>query len=295
MQRSYFHIAAAIMLALSVGCAEKGNMVNPSGTLEAVEIDLSPALAGRVLEVRPRLGDRVAEGDTLLILDTELIALRRAQTAAGIASIEAQARVAGDRQAQAELSLKLAELTHERIKTLVNEGSGTQQQLDEVRTQRDFAEKQVIEAGHSLDALHAERVKLNAALAVFDRQLRDGVLIAPSDGTVLIRNVEPGEMINPGLVALRIADLSRLELRVYLGETDMDRVHIGQILPVRVDAFENRELNGIVTWISPEAEFTPKNAQTRDARTQLVYAAKLRLDNPDGKLHIGMPSEVILP
>ncbi|MBU1983293.1 HlyD family efflux transporter periplasmic adaptor subunit, partial [bacterium] len=95
-------------------------------------------------------------------------------------------------------------------------------------------------------------------------------------------------------VLLRMADLSTLELRVYLNERDLDRVSIGGEVPVLVDAMAADTLRGIVTWVSSEAEFTPKNAQTRDARAQLVYAVKLRVSNPDGKLHIGMPAEIIL-
>ncbi|MDD5088813.1 MAG: efflux RND transporter periplasmic adaptor subunit, partial [bacterium] len=136
--------------------------------------------------------------------------------------------------------------------------------------------------------------KLDAALAVFDRQLRDGVILAPVSGTVILRNIEPGEVAAPGAALLRLADLSALELRVYLGEGELDLVQIGQTIPVIVDALPGDTLSGVVTWVSSEAEFTPKNAQTRDARAQLVYAIKVRVANGDGKLHIGMPAEITL-
>ena len=83
-----------------------------------------------------------------------------------------------------------------------------------------------------------------------------------------------------------------MELRVFLDEEDLDLVRVGQTLPVLVDALEGEERTGSIIWISSEAEFTPKNVQTREARTQLVYAVKLSLANPDGRLHIGMPAEV---
>jgi len=140
----------------------------------------------------------------------------------------------------------------------------------------------------------AEEAKLVAALAVFDRQLEDGILVSPASGTVLVRAVEPGEIALPGATALRIADLSELELRVFLCEENLDLVHLGQRMPVLVDALEGEALEGTVAWISDEAEFTPKNAQTRNARAQLVYAVKLRVGNPDGRLHIGMPAEIRL-
>jgi HlyD family secretion protein len=142
--------------------------------------------------------------------------------------------------------------------------------------------------------LDAESGKLDAALAVFDRQLKDGIILAPANGTVLLRAVEPGEVVIPGKVLIRIADISRLELKFFLDETDVDKVKIGQSLPVLVDALNGQILNGTVVWVSSESEFTPKNAQTRDARTQLVYAVKLSIDNPTENLHIGMPAEVKL-
>ena len=91
-----------------------------------------------------------------------------------------------------------------------------------------------------------------------------------------------------------VADLSSLELRVFLDEQDLDKVKIGQMIPVMVDALDGQTLSGTVSWVSAEAEFTPKNAQTKQARTQLVYAVKLRVANPDGKLKIGMPAEIVL-
>jgi HlyD family secretion protein len=130
---------------------------------------------------------------------------------------------------------------------------------------------------------------------VLDRQLRDGVVVAPSAGTVLTRSLEPGEVATPARLALRLADLSELKLRVYLEAGDLERARLGDTLPVLVDALAGVRLTGRVSWISAEAEFTPKNAQTRNARAQLVYAVELRVANPDGRLHVGMPAEVVLP
>ncbi len=111
---------------------------------------------------------------------------------------------------------------------------------------------------------------------------------------MILRSAEPGETASPGSVLLRLANLGELELRIFLAEEDLARVKLGQELPVLVDALKGDTLKGKVTWISPDAEFTPKNVQTRQARTQLVYAVKLTVPNPDGRLHIGMPAEVKL-
>jgi HlyD family secretion protein len=282
---------AAIIIS---GCAARDSRVHPSGTLEATETDLASVSAGRILEVRPQLGDAVKAGDTLVVLDTELLRLQRAQSEANRGSIHAQREVAHDALEQAQSSLDLADTTLKRTRALLDQGSVTRQQLDEAQTKRDVAAAQVSAARHQLDALTAEETKLEALLAVYDRQIRDGIIISPANGTIILRNAEPGEFASPGAVLLTLGDLSRLELRVFLGEQDLNRVKIGQELPVLVDALKGESITGKVTWISDEAEFTPKNVQTKQARTQLVYAVKLSVANPDGRLHIGMPAEVKL-
>ena len=291
------NITAGILIlaatALLIGCGG-ARETNPSGTLEATEVDVAATLAGRVRDVRAKLGDAVRANDTLVVLDTELLALQRAQTEAGRASLQAQRKAAGDALSQARENLSLLETTLSRLNTLHEQGSVTAQQLDEAQTKRDVAAMQVSAGRHHVDALAAEETKLEAALAVFDRQLRDGVILSPVSGTVILRNIEPGEVAAPGAALLRMADLTMLELRVYLGEGELDRVKIGRTIPVIADALPNDTLQGTVTWVSSEAEFTPKNAQTRDARAQLVYAVKVHVANADGALHIGMPAEIIL-
>ncbi|RPH93458.1 HlyD family efflux transporter periplasmic adaptor subunit [candidate division KSB1 bacterium] len=285
---------AVLTVAILTGCAGRHSGANPSGTLEAVETDIASVYSGRILDVRPQLGTDVRAGDTLIVLDTELLRLQRAQSEANRRSLQAQRLVTEDALKQARRNLQFADTTLMRTRALLLQGSATPQQVDELQTKRDVTAVQVSSALHQLDALSAEEEKLNALLAVYDRQIKDGVIIAPQNGTIILRNSEPGELATPGAVLLRLANLSSLELRVYLGEEDLDRVKIGMELPVLVDALIGETLTGKVTWVSDEAEFTPKNAQTRQARTQLVYAIKLSIANSSGKLHIGMPAEVKL-
>lgn len=282
-------------LFLVAGCGLGDRPANPSGTFEAVEVDVSPLLGGRVLEVRAQEGALVGAGDTLLVLDTELLALQRADAEAGRQSIAAERRIGAAALAQARAQLRWTETEYARAETLVSSGTSPQQALDEITAQRDVARSQVAAATSRISLLDAQEAKLATSLAVLDRQLRDGVVTAPLAGTVVVRAVEPGETATPGRTALRMADLSRLELRVFLEAPDVERVRLGQALPVVVDALPGEERQGVVSWVSSEAEFTPKNVQTRDARAQLVYAVKLRVENPDGRLHLGMPAEVKLP
>lgn len=285
----------SIPIILLTGCSSGDNGTHPSGTLEATEIEISSEISARIIEVRPQLGASVQKNDTLVVLDTRLISLQKEQTEATRGSIHAQMLAAADGVTQARENLKLAETTLQRSESLLEQGSVTQQQIDELRTRRDVAKAALTSARHTLEGLEAEEARLDATLRVYDRQLEMGVILSPLNGVVLLRNAEPGETALPGQTLLKIGEIEQMQLRIYLGETELDLVHIGQECGVLVDAFESDTLQGTVSWISAEAEFTPKNTQTRQARTQLVYAVKLRLPNPDHRLAIGMPAEVILP
>jgi HlyD family secretion protein len=286
----YFPLAMSLVL---ISCGNN-HPANPSGSLEATEVDVVSTIPARIARIRADLGDRVTVRDTLVVLDTELLRLQRVQAETNRRALHAQRDVLADQLKQAVSQQRLAEVTLERTQNLLKQGSATQQQLDEAQTRRDVAVTQVSTIKNQIEALKAEEAKLNASLAVYDRQLVDGVLLAPISGTVTLRSAEPGEMASPGSVLLRLADLTALDLRVFLSEADVGKVKIGQSMPVMVDAYKGETFSGIVVWVSPEAEFTPKNAQTREARTQLVYAVKLRVANPDSRLHIGMPVEVKL-
>ncbi len=280
-------------LLLLTGCGAK-NLPNPSGTLEATQVEIASTIPGRVVTAIPLLGSKVSVGDTLVVLDMEITRLQRSQTESGLASIAAQRTVLRDGISQADRNLTYLNLQFERISELVKHGTAQQQQLDEITARRDIAADQVSAARHQLSALDAEETKLRAALAVFDRQLQEGVIISPLDGEVLLRSIEPGEIATPGKVLFRLANLARMELRVFIGAPDLARVKVGSTLPVLIDALPSQKITGEVNWISSEAEFTPKNAQTRDARLQLVYAVKIAITNKDGLLRIGMPAEAVL-
>lgn len=294
MNRTAATTIALACLAALAGCDGKP-LPDPSGTFEATVVDVAPVIAGRALAVNCTEGQLVARGDTLVVLDTELIALQRAETAARRESLQAERRAATADLEQTRRQRALAATTLERAEALLAQGSATRQRVDDLAAQRDVADDRIEGARARIAALDAETVRLEAGLAVLDRQLREGVLLSPLDGTVLTRSLEPGEVAAAGRTALRLADLTRLELRVFLEAPDLDRVRLGQELPVAVDALPGEAFTGRVAWISEEAEFTPKNAQTRHARAQLVHAVKLSVANPDGRLHVGMPAEARLP
>ncbi len=269
-------LALGVMLVLPA-CSGNGGP-HPSGTLETTVVDVAPLISGRVLDVRADEGDSVSRGDTLIVLDTDVLRLQRDRTAANRATITAQRAQAEDMLKLAQHKQELAVSTLKRVEALVAQGSATRQQLDEATTQPDVAASEVASAHDQLAVLAAQETELASSLAVIDRQLDDGVVLSPIAGTVLLRAARTRGGGTPGALGLRLADLASLESARLPGGARPRPGEAGAELPVTVDALPGRTFDRTVTWISDEAEFTPKNAQTRDARAQLVYAVKLRVD-----------------
>jgi HlyD family secretion protein len=132
-----------------------------------------------------------------------------------------------------------------------------------------------------------------ANLALLDAQLKKLPEYAPMDGVILTRNVEPGEFVQPGASAITMANLNELTITVYVPEDRYGEIKLGQQATVSVDSFPNETFNGTITFISGQAEFTPRNVQTVEGRSATVYAVKLKVNDPQGKLKIGMPADVV--
>ncbi|MGE5373531.1 MAG: HlyD family secretion protein [Bacteroidota bacterium] len=131
-----------------------------------------------------------------------------------------------------------------------------------------------------------------ANLALIDTQLKKLTVYAPMDGVVLTRNVEPGEFVQPGASAITMANLDDLTITVYIPEDRYGEIHIGQEATVAVDTFPGETFTATVTKIADQAEFTPRNVQTVEGRSATVYAVKLKVNDPEGKLKLGMPADV---
>ncbi|MBN1105631.1 MAG: efflux RND transporter periplasmic adaptor subunit [Deltaproteobacteria bacterium] len=145
-----------------------------------------------------------------------------------------------------------------------------------------------------LKVLHAQADQARALLRAAEDDLAKSSLYAPLSGFVTVKDVEEGEFVQPGTPVLTLAELERVWVRTYIPETALGKVRLGQKAEVRSDTFRDKTYPGTVTFISPDAEFTPKNVQTREERVKLVYRIKVTLDNPRQELKPGMPVDVVL-
>jgi HlyD family secretion protein len=146
-------------------------------------------------------------------------------------------------------------------------------------------------ADREVKAAKAQVLSAKAALELTEIQLKYSELRAPFNGILVSRNVEPGEVVSPGQEVISLADLSKVDLKVFVGETEIGRVKPGQAVEVKIDTFPSKTYSGTVTYISPEGEFTPKIIQTHKERVKLVYLVKITIANPDLELKPGMPAD----
>ena len=292
-------------LTLFAACnSNGGKTITETGTLEATEVTVSAQVGGNVLTFPPDEGSLVTTGDTLATIDPTQWNLQKQQAEANLRAAEAQYRLTleGARKedvTQAEASFESARSDLQRMEELYKTRSIPQKQLDDARTRFTLAQQTLdkMKRGARKEEIALAKARRDQAQAQLDqlaKKAADCIITSPLDGTVINQFVEPGELVGPGTAVARIADLRELEVRVYVPETILPQLRLGSTASVQVDAFKERQFNGRVVFISPTAEFTPKNIQTKDERVKLVFAVKLKVRNPDGALKAGLPADVTL-
>ncbi len=249
------------------------------GTIEADEVLISAQLAGRVLELTVDEGDRVEQGQLLVRLDDSIYAAQLGQAEAAVRLAASQNGVIGANTEGIDINLA-------RTKKLLDTGSATQMQLDNLEIQRSAldAQRQVI--GSQVN-------QARATVKLAQTQLGYSRITSPLTGVVLRRHVLPGETVFPGSALLTVADLSTLEVKIYVPGPVLGKIRLGQQVQLFTDSYPNQPFVGTIARISNQAEFTPKNVQTRDERVRLVYAVTVRVPNPDGVFKIGMPVDAV--
>jgi HlyD family secretion protein len=313
-------IALAAVAALIISRRNSGvkGEIKVSGTIEATTAELSFKVGGRFSLRLVDEGMQVTAGQTVALLeDDELKQERDARSAdekasrAALADLEAGSRREEIAQGEAALNRMRADaekLARDagRAENLFSREVIPRTELDAARAGRDASAAAVreaeqrlklLQAGPRPDAVRQARARLAATaagLALAETRLAQATLTAPMAGLVLAKHAEPGEMLAPGAPVLTIARMDEVWLRGYIPEADVGRVIIGQRARVTADAWPGRVLEGRVSFISSEAEFTPKNVQTEKERIKLVYRIKVTLPNPKGELKPGMPVDAII-
>ncbi|MEZ5291207.1 MAG: HlyD family efflux transporter periplasmic adaptor subunit [Vicinamibacterales bacterium] len=332
-RRAAVAACVALPAALAAACAPPADpdRLRVSGHVEATEVRLAPEIGGRVTALDVKEGDRIEAGARILTLDATDVDLAIARARTEEASAEAQlrlvraaARVEDVRQAEAQVEatradvpaakaeLEAATADLQRFDLLLQRKSGSQKQRDDAATRRDVAaarldaaEKRVAAAEAALARVQAgarrEEVAVaesriataKAAIATLEDQRQDATLSSPVAGIVTEKLVEAGEMVAPRAPVVVITDLDHAWADVYVPEPAVPRIRMGQAATLFTDA-GGAGIPGTVTYISPKAEFTPRNVQTADERAKLVYRIRITVDNTSGVLKQGMPVDAEL-
>jgi HlyD family secretion protein len=301
----YFLTITFISAIILNGCRKSdGVTIASTGTIEATDVVISAQAGGIVQHLYTEEGATVQNGDTLLIINDVDWRFQYDQAVAGYAMAEAQYRLAvqGSRSediVQAEANYKNAESDRKRMEELWQTKSVTEKQLDDAQT-RTVVAKQTLEKlkrgsrPEEIDLARARRDQAKALMASLQKKVEDCIVRAPMKGIVTKRFVEAGELVGSGAALIRLDDLSNMDITIYVSETELPKVVLGQKATIQVDAFPNRAFEGRVVYISQVAEFTPKNIQTKDERTKLVFGVKVKVPNTDGMLKAGVPADVTL-
>ncbi|MFN0158724.1 MAG: HlyD family secretion protein [Bacteroidota bacterium] len=298
-------IVQIVAIGLLAGCSgNDAGSIEASGTIEGTDVNVGTEVAGKIRELRVEEGADVKTGDTLVVIDDTDYQLQLRQAVANELAATAQYRlaVAGSRKEdviQAESAYKNAGKDYVRLKDLLASQTVTQKQFDDAEARYVAAEQtyQKLVRGLRSDEIAAVAARRDQAQAHADqlrKKVRDCFILAPMHGVVTLRAIEVGELVTMGANVIRITYMEKIKLTIYVNETDLGNVRLGQTATVSIDADSEKKYTGRIVYISPTAEFTPKNVQTKEERTKLVFGVRIEVENPDGSLKPGLPADAVL-
>ncbi len=285
------------LLALGA-CGEK-NDFDATGTFEATEVTISAEATGRILSLDVEEGDLLTAGVQIGAIDSVQLHLQKLQLERQRASVHSN-RPDVEKQIkslQAQIAHQKSERS--RIENLLKDGAATTKQLDDVNASllvlEGQLEAQLSTLKNNTSAIDENASAIDLQIAQVEDKLAKCRVSSPVDGTVLVKYSEAGELAAMGRPLMKVADMNHVYLRAYFTSEQLSQLKLGDEVTVIADFGGDQQIEypGRITWIATESEFTPKTIQTRDSRSNLVYAAKIAVEN-DGRLKIGLYGEVRL-
>jgi len=311
-------VVFSALILLSCHNNKNAGVISASGTIEAIEVTVSSKTSGQVEKMLVDEGVLVKNGDTLAVIDSDSLKIQLNQAQAGVDLAESQLqllvkgariediRLAEEALKQAEANLRIAREDRERIRNLYEKQSATAKQNDDAEARYTVARAQYDAAQQALqkwrkyarpEEIKSAQARLDQAIAgrnLLKKTISDSTITSPASGIITHKIVEQGEFVGPGTPLLTIADLSEVHLNIYITEMELGKVRLGQEAEVTIDSYPGRAFPGKVIFISPEAEFTPKNIQTKEERVKLVYRVKIQIPNQENILKPGMPADAVI-
>ncbi|MCK4664675.1 MAG: HlyD family efflux transporter periplasmic adaptor subunit [Bacteroidales bacterium] len=290
MKKSIFIFLISLIF---ISCSNNGNKSDAYGNFETKETIISSEARGKLITLNVEEGKKLSKGEVVGFIDTTQLYLKKEQlyiqkkaVATKIQNIEAQVNVVKE-----QLNTLLIE--KKRLEKLLKDGAATTQKMDEVNGKENLLNSQIKSIEIQKTSIYYELDVISQQIKQVQDQIDKCFIINPINGTVLEKYIEPYEIAVIGKPLYKIADLDKMELRVYVSGAQLSEVILGNKVEVKIDKNEKEfiTLSGKIIWISNQAEFTPKIIQTKEERVNMVYAVKVLVNN-DGIIKIGMPGEV---
>ena len=286
---------ASLLILVTLGlfsCNKNNEKADGYGNFEATEITVSSESNGKIEFLHLEEGNVLEAQTQVGLIDTLQLYLTKQQLIASKSTVTSKsANVLSQKRVLAE-QLKTVQIEKNRIGNMYAENAATKRQVDEIDGKVKVIEAQIQSVGTQNAPIISDLKSIDVQIQKNNDQMQKTKIINPIKGTVLTKYAEPGEVTTYGKPLYKIADISEMTLRVFVSETQLPQLKIGQEVSVKIDSIEEmKSYKGTISWIASQAEFTPKIIQTKEERVNLVYALKVKVKN-DGSLKIGMPAEM---
>ncbi|MCX6165583.1 MAG: HlyD family efflux transporter periplasmic adaptor subunit [Ignavibacteriae bacterium] len=293
MNKIYLYLLLSLILLIS-SCGKNEKRSDAYGNFEAVETIVSAEATGKLIDFNIEEGQLLEKDVMVGNIDADQLSLKKQQIEAQKHTIKTKFKNVFSQISVYQEQKKVNQIEKNRIERLLKDDAATTKQLDDINGSINVLNKQIASIESQNSTTMQELKNLDVQVQQVQDQIEKSAVINPVKGTVLMKLAEQSEIVNYGKPLYKIADISTMELRVYVSGEQLPGIKLGQMVRVLIDSGKGgyRELEGTISWISSKSEFTPKIIQTKEERVNLVYAIKVRVAN-DGSLKIGMPGEVI--
>jgi HlyD family secretion protein len=285
-------IIAFLILTSLISCNKNNDKADGYGNFEATEVTISAQANGKIEYLKLEEGDILEPKIQVGLIDTTQLYFNKQQLLASKSTVYSKSANVLSQIKVLQEQLKTAQIEKKRIQNMFAENAATKRQVDEIDGKVSVIQEQIKSVQTQNAPIVNEVKSIDVQIEKINDQIQKSKIINPIKGTVLSKYAEPNEVTAFGKPIYKIADISEMTLRVYVSETQLSSIKVGQKVSVKIDTdAAMKSLPGTISWIASSAEFTPKIIQTKEERVNLVYAVKVNVKN-DGSLKIGMPAEM---
>jgi HlyD family secretion protein len=281
-----------LILISLVSCTKNNEKADGYGNFEATEVTISAEANGKIDYLKLEEGDILEPNTQVGLIDTTQLYFNKQQLIASKSTVFSKSKNVLSQTNVLREQLKTTLIEQKRIQNMFAENAATKRQVDEIIGKVNVLNEQIKSVGTQNAPIVNEVQSIDVQIEKINDQIQKSKIINPIKGTVLAKYAEPNEVTAFGKPLYKIANISEMTLRVYVSETQLAQIKVGQNVSVKIDSEKDmKSYPGTISWIASSAEFTPKIIQTKEERANLVYAVKVKVKN-DGSLKIGMPAEM---